>query len=57
MLQNEVPTHDWLVLDDTPSIRQPSIDVSVSLTPENERIQFLAKNNWFCKIFAYSPKK
>ncbi|AXF95660.1 peptide deformylase [Spiroplasma phoeniceum P40] len=36
MLQNEVPTHDWLVLDNTPSIWQPSIDVSVSLTPENE---------------------
>ncbi|ALA97978.1 peptide deformylase [Spiroplasma kunkelii CR2-3x] len=38
MLQNEVPTHDWLVLDDTPSIQQPLIDVSVSLTPENKLV-------------------
>ncbi len=38
MLQNEIPTKNWLVFDDTPSIRQPSIDVSVSLTPENELV-------------------
>ncbi|WP_338992264.1 peptide deformylase [Spiroplasma endosymbiont of Seladonia tumulorum] len=38
MLQNEIPTKDWLVFDDTPSIRQPSIDVSLPLAPENELV-------------------
>ncbi|ALA97977.1 peptide deformylase [Spiroplasma kunkelii CR2-3x] len=38
MFQNEIPTKDWLVFDNTPSIRQPSIDVSLTLAPENELV-------------------
>ncbi|MBW3058264.1 peptide deformylase [Spiroplasma poulsonii] len=38
MLQNEIPSKDWLVFDDTPSIRQSSSDVSFPLSPENELV-------------------
>ncbi len=38
MLQNKIPTKEWLVLDDTPSIQQSSIDASLPLAPENELV-------------------
>ncbi|WP_425378994.1 peptide deformylase [Spiroplasma endosymbiont of Polydrusus pterygomalis] len=38
MLQNEIPTKDWLVFDNTPEIRQSSKEVAFPLAPDNELV-------------------
>ncbi|WP_425380377.1 peptide deformylase [Spiroplasma endosymbiont of Stenodema calcarata] len=38
MLQNKIPNKDWLVFDDTPSIRDTSNDVALPLSSENELV-------------------
>ena len=38
MLQSEVPNKSWLVFDDTTSIREPSVDVKIPLSKNDELI-------------------
>ncbi|WP_374696207.1 peptide deformylase [Spiroplasma endosymbiont of Polydrusus formosus] len=38
MLQNEIPTKDWLVFDNTSSIRQSSKEVAFPLASDNELV-------------------